>query len=367
MKILHLNSNFLYTYIYENLLDEIDQDIKHIIYSPQKKNNNKVVDSKYKVLEPEIISNLDSFFTFYRRNKSYRYLRKEINLQNDLLIHSHTLTNDGILAYYLFKKYKINYILTIRNTDINFTLKYKKHLFSYFKRVILNAKLLIFPNFPYKKRLKKIFKNNPDIVRKIDKSIVIQNGIEKIWLQNIPENKKDISNKSVINMLFIGRIYRQKNLHRVLESLKNIDIKINIKIIGKIIDDEYYKKIKEKYQFEYLGEKNKKQIIEIMSKSDIFIMPSENETFGLVYVESLSQNLPIIYSKNEGIDGYFKDNKYGVSVDPKSIEDIQRGIRFIINNYEGIQKNLEDKSFLDEFNWANIGSNYSGLYRGLEK
>src|SRR5699024_7626163 len=220
-------SNFLYTYIYENLLDEIDQDIKHIIYSPQKKNNNKVVDSKYKVLEPEIISNLDSFFTFYRRNKSYRYLRKEINLQNDLLIHSHTLTNDGILAYYLFKKYKINYILTIRNTDINFTLKYKKHLFSYFKRVILNAKLLIFPNFPYKKRLKKIFKNNPDIVRKIDKSIVIQNGIEKIWLQNIPENKKDISNKSVINMLFIGRIYRQKNLHRVLESLKNIDIKIN--------------------------------------------------------------------------------------------------------------------------------------------
>src|SRR5699024_5266275 len=166
----------------------------------------------------------------------------------------------------------------------------------------------------------------------------------------------------VINMLFIGRIYRQKNLHRVLESLKNIDIKINIKIIGKIIDDEYYKKIKEKYQYEYLGEKNKKQIIEIMSKSDIFIMPSENETFGLVYVESLSQNLPIIYSKNEGIDGYFKDNKYGVSVDPKSIEDIQRGIRFIINNYEGIQKNLEDKSFLDEFNWANIGSNYSGLY-----
>src|SRR5699024_3352518 len=135
-------SNFLYTYIYENLLDEIDQDIKHIIYSPQKKNNNKVVDSKYKVLEPEIISNLDSFFTFYRRNKSYRYLRKEINLQNDLLIHSHTLTNDGILAYYLFKKYKINYILTIRNTNIKFTMNNKKNLFYTFKRIKLNNKYI---------------------------------------------------------------------------------------------------------------------------------------------------------------------------------------------------------------------------------
>lgn len=365
MRVLHFNSNFLYTRIYENLLDNIDEEIEHIIYVPQKRSNKKVVESKYKVLQPEIISSFDSYLTFHRRNKSYKYIKKEVNLHNDMLIHAHTLTNDGVLAYYMYKKYGFNYILTIRNTDINFTLKYKKHLKSHFEKVLLNAELLIFPNYSYKKRMKSIFKKNSNIIEKIEKAIVVQNGIEDIWLQNIKKNKKSISNKLKINMLFIGRVYPQKNIHRVLKAIENMNV--NYKIIGKVIDEGYFNRLKADYQFEYLGEKNKKEIIEIMEDCDIFIMPSENETFGLVYIESLTQNLPIIYSENEGIDGYFEKNKYGVSVDPKNIKDIQKGIELLLDNYDDIQENLVEKSFLEEFDWGYIGGKYSDLYKGLKR
>ena len=51
--------------------------------------------------------------------------------------------------------------------------------------------------------------------------------------------------------------------------------------------------------------------------NDLFIMPSLNETFGLVFIEALTQNLPIIYTIHEGVYGYFEDNKYGVAVNPK--------------------------------------------------
>ena len=33
-------------------------------------------------------------------------------------------------------------------------------------------------------------------------------------------------------------------------------------------------------------------------------MPSTGETFGLVYIEALSQSLPIIYTKGDGVYGF---------------------------------------------------------------
>ena len=35
-------------------------------------------------------------------------------------------------------------------------------------------------------------------------------------------------------------------------------------------------------------------------------MASFKETFGLVYFESMSQGTPLIFTKGQGIDGYFE-------------------------------------------------------------
>ena len=49
-----------------------------------------------------------------------------------------------------------------------------------------------------------------------------------------------------------------------------------------------------------------------MKEHQIFAMPSFNETFGLVYIEALSQNLPILYTKSEGIYKYFEEGHFGI-------------------------------------------------------
>lgn len=367
MKILHLNSNFLYTRIYENLLDNMDDKFEHIIFNPIKKGKNAVLESKYQVYDPEIINKLDSYLSLHRRNKSLKFLNENIFINDEILVHAHTLSNDGILAYSLYKKYGCNYVLTIRNTDVNFTLKYKKHLKPLFKKVLMNAKAIIFPNYSYKNKLKSYFKKNEIIINKIDNSVVIQNGIEAIWLNNIQFTKKNIDLNNEINLLYVGRIYKQKNIHRVLAAIKtlndNYKLKINYKIVGEIIDHEYFEKLKLINEFSYLGAKTKIDIIEIMKQSDIFIMPSENETFGLVYIEALSQNLPLIYSKNEGIDGYFKDGSIGKAVDPFDKNAIIDGINYVIENYSDIQKTLDDKTIFENFKWENIGYNYNQLYK----
>ena len=39
----------------------------------------------------------------------------------------------------------------------------------------------------------------------------------------------------------------------------------------------------------------------IYRENDIYVMPSIIETFGLVYAEAMSQGLPVIYTRGQGL------------------------------------------------------------------
>lgn len=362
MKILHLNSNFLYSNLYQNQLNNMSHTFQHVIYNPIKKSNKSIVRSNYKIYDPLIINRLDSVLTINRLRKSRNYILNNMDLYKVAGVHAHTLSNDGLLAFDIFKNYKVPYIVTIRNTDVNYTLKYKLHMKKLYGKVLTNAKTIIFPNKVYQNKLLNYFndKTLKDEIR--NKSIFIPNGIDDFWIKNKSMTLKAIDKGHSINLLFVGRIYKNKNIHSILEAMKESNYKLNLTVIGNVIDKKYFKYIENNYDFTYLGVQSKERIKEIMKDMDIFIMPSFNETFGLVYIEALSQNLPIVYTKNEGIDQFFSDKQFGRSVTPNSAKDISKSIDYIIDNYNEIQLRLTDKEFLDKFDWKNIGEIYNNLY-----
>lgn len=371
MKILHLNSNFVFTKIYQNQLDNMSNDFEHVIYNPIRKNVNIETHSKYELHIPKNIKNSDSIFSLRRRNRSFKYLHDFIDLQNINLIHAHTLTNDGLLAYSLHKKYNIPYILTIRGTDVNFSIPFKIHLRKSFKNVIKNAGIIIFPNHSYKNKILSFFKGDENIAEKLEESVVIPNGIDPFWIVNAKKDKKKRNLNKEIQLLYVGRILSNKNIHRVLKAVNliNSDGKyfIGFNVVGNIINKKYFEELRKSYSFKYYGSKNKEEIKEIMKNMDVFTMPSKSETFGLVYIEAMSQSLPLIYTKNEGIDGYFSNRMYGVASNYKNVEEIKNNILYILDNYQRFQNNLLNKGFLNEFKWNEIGKIYNSLYKELSR
>lgn len=60
-----------------------------------------------------------------------------------------------------------------------------------------------------------------------------------------------------------------------------------------------------------LGRIGRNEVIELLDETDLFIMISRNETFGLVYLEAMARGCITIASRNEGFDGIIEDGKNG--------------------------------------------------------
>src|SRR5690606_36956584 len=112
------------------------------------------------------------------------------------------------------------------------------------------------------------------------------------------------------NFLFIGRFDKNKNVEYLIDSLsiikKELQIPIHLNLVGGTgtNHERILKKIKLLDWIKYHGEIFDKGVLKnIFNISDYFSMISHTETFGLVFIEALSQGKPLLYSKGQGVDG----------------------------------------------------------------
>ena len=82
-----------------------------------------------------------------------------------------------------------------------------------------------------------------------------------------------------------------------------------------------------------------------------------------MYIEALSQGLPVVYSKGQGIDGYFSSGAFVEAIDPSSVESIARGILSAGN--EVITKRESCILHAQAFSWKNVSGKYHEIYNSL--
>jgi glycosyltransferase involved in cell wall biosynthesis len=145
----------------------------------------------------------------------------------------------------------------------------------------------------------------------------------------------------------------------VAEKLIDRGYRVTLKVAGRGPDEKYIAHLSARSNGRILfyGFVNdRRELLKLYSESDIFIMPSRTETFGVAYVEAMSQGLPIIYSRHEGFDGFYDEEVVGYAVNPLDIEEITQRIEDICANYEQISKRCVSEA--RKFSWDRIGSDY---------
>lgn len=321
-------------------------------------------DLTYRVLFNEFTGNtlrykIDFAYKVYHK---YLFLKNNVNIKDFDIVIAATLFSEGAVANKIYEDYKIPYIVSVRGTDMNLYIRRLIHLWPLGRKVINHSAGIVYlteiikVNFMSSLffRLMKVNINK--------KTCVIYNGIDQLWLDNVCLVKRENLNK---NILYIGRFDANKNVERLQRAVLILskDIPgIHLTLIGGGGDrSDSVIKLSVEYPelFSFLGRINdRKELIKIMRQHGIFAMISHNETFGLVYVEALSQGLSILYTKGQGIDGVFAEH-VGESVVSSDLGGIIFALKKLILDYNNYT--ILSKDTIKIFSWSNISRKYIDL------
>ena len=170
-----------------------------------------------------------------------------------------------------------------------------------------------------------------------------------------------------MKLLFAGRIDRNKNvptIQKAMEILRERGYDLSLTVVGRVADEKEFEVIRADANTQYVPAMPKEELITLYREHNIFVMPSFTESFGLVYVEAMSQGLPVIYSKGQGFDGQFPEGQVGYSVDAHNAADVADGIERVIQNFDRIKENVADSA--KKFNWTEISAVYDDLYKTIK-
>ena len=73
---------------------------------------------------------------------------------------------------------------------------------------------------------------------------------------------------------------------------------------------------------------------EVMSALDIFVMPSRQETFGLVAIEAMAMERPVVISRGGSSEEIVGNQEFGITMRPDDAFDLQRKLRTLLDDRE---------------------------------
>lgn len=119
---------------------------------------------------------------------------------------------------------------------------------------------------------------------------------------DVPTIAKD-KRKGWLEIIFLSRISRMKNLDGALEMLKGLKGKIQFNIYGPMEDKSYWAECRkiidgltENIEVRYRGSVEHDKVAVVMREHDLFFLPTLGENFGHVILEALCAGCPVLIS-----------------------------------------------------------------------
>lgn len=366
--VLYINGNYPHHSLHSELVSKLaDLGNEITVFVPMQGTE---LDGKYRCEHPDVkilykdcLKTTDRVFFLNKIKRLTAIIEKEVDMTKVDCILAGTVYSDGFVAYELSKKYNIPFSVAVRETDVTYQMKWRPYLHKAVKNLLEKASRIIFLSPAYKSYFNKFHCDK-------EKFTIIPNAVNDYWFQH-PTKEREIH--TPVRLIYVGEISQRKNVSttiKVVAQLNKMNIPTEFHIVGSGSEEKKCQELAnelnvEKQVFFHGWQNNKEEIKAFYDQADIFIMPSYRETFGTVYIEALSQGIPVIYTKNQGIDGYFEQGTIGYACFPDSIYEIAEAVKSIRHGYKDISSTCIKCSQL--FSWNEIASHYNELISMTKK
>lgn len=374
MHILHISADFSNTKVHANLYKQLDKmGVEQTIFNPirvirrETIGRNEFEGEHTRFVYADVVKPFHRYAYHIKRQAIFRSLQKKVEQKGVDMVHATSLFTDGGQAYKIYKKYHIPYVVAVRTTDISGFLEKLPNTWSAGRKILRNAKMIFFIS----KALMDKFANHK-VIRSLlpeikDKMMLIPNGIDDYFIDHVC-HETHLGHR----VLYVGDFSNNKNVYRLGQAVLQLrdeagfeDTTLTLVGGGKATGNEVQNMIDAHPDaIQFLGPiYDKVKLRKVFRSHSVFAMTSFAETFGLVYLEALSQNLPVVYTKGQGIDGLF-DETVGVGVNPFLVEDITGALRTILKNHELFSNKSID---FEKFRWEYVAHIYLSFYNEIKR
>lgn len=149
-------------------------------------------------------------------------------------------------------------------------------------------------------------------------------------------------------LLFVGSLNKSDNhkgLIYLLEALKIIKLthpKVTLMVVGKGTGLASFENIVQEYGLSdivtFLGGQYDDELARIYRSSDVFILPTLNDSFPLVILEAMASGLPVVSTNVGGIPSMIDNNKQGFLIQPGDSQVLAEKIQYLLDNPEMAKK-----------------------------
>lgn len=162
-------------------------------------------------------------------------------------------------------------------------------------------------------------------------------------------------------LLYVGSLIQRKGLDLLMPALAQTMEDIQLVIVGegqeKPLLQEQIAKLGLEDRVEFLGYVEGEPLRELYQKSDVFILPTREDCFGLVLLEAMCASLPVISSKYaDGARDLLEDGKNGYIIDPEDTNGFAETIDRIFNEGRLAQMGKRSYEKAQEFSFERVAA-----------
>lgn len=205
--------------------------------------------------------------------------------------------------------------------------------------------------------------------------IILETGMEFNEFKNI---KKIWRKNNICNIIYTGRLIQLKNLEIALKSLSKVQTKEIFKftIIGrgslKQNLETLCKKLNLNTSVEFVNEISRKEVLQKLSESDLYLFLSLKEGGAWSLMEAMGIGLPVICMNLSGMQ-IITNKECALQIEPSNYEETEEKVQ------EALEKLIDNPEFCSEmgkkgrerikteFNWEKKGEFMESLFKEIER
>lgn len=280
------------------------------------------------------------------------------------LIHAQVAYPDGWAAARLADAMKLPLVLTLHGQELHKIVKWGAKLRKMLEGTLAKAAAVVVPSA---KMLALAAKHG---VSK-SKLHLVYNGVDALPKSNLPQDiQKRIRDKQVL--LSVCHLEMEKGVQYNIEAFARLQDRYPQLVYIIVGDGPYRYKLQNLAQeleiqdrIIFAGRQPRHKVSSFYQAAHVFSMPSQDESFGIVYLEAMAAGLPVIGTRGEGIDPIISENGVGRLIQHGDVVALAGEISSLLDSATAADLGRRAKATAARFTWQDNARQLLEVYRSM--